>query len=320
MKRFFKILLRILLGTTGALSILVGVASLYGVYRDYEKDGFGLSLLLVAALVFLPVAFGYILFRLAAIEELSMKQFCGIVLRTLGTLSVVLGFAAAYGVYHDFGKNGLGLSLLFVATLVVFPAALGYLLFLPAAKEEWGWKLFWRILLRTLGSLSILAALALTYNFTTDAGKSDAGFSIFYLCTVVFLPAAFGYLLFQFAADEEDTSISVLRSRVHLRRLGLGMALLFVVAIAFFLPMAGRVIMVILLLLVFTRMHRGWSSREVKTPFGRLSWADVFDFVVRGLLVTLVEVVIALITGGRSLGFTGGGGGKSGGGGASGSW
>ena len=52
---------------------------------------------------------------------------------------------------------------------------------------------------------------------------------------------------------------------------------------------------------------------------GRLSWAGVFDSILKDIAYLVMGVVYALLTGGRSGGFKGGGG-ASGKGGASGRW
>jgi hypothetical protein len=254
-----------------------------------------------------------------------MKQFfkilLKILLRTVGTLSILVGLVSTYTAFRDFGNVKFGRTFDLLIEVVLPSAALGYFLFRVAAIEEWSWKLFWRIVLKALGTLSIIIGLVMTYGAYHDFQDKSDGFKIFFLCTIVLLPVAFGYLMLSFAADKEDTAAEVQSARVQVHKLGIGLILIFLLNIAVYMPVTGRVVVAVLLMLIFARVHSGWSSRQFLTPLGRISYAAVFDFVVRGTLCVTGEVLFALLTGGISGGsFSGGKGGSTGGGGASGSW
>jgi len=237
----------------------------------------------------------------------------------LGIVLIVIGIGSLAGLAHEYHKHDSSV----LAGFGLFAAvsfALGAFMLRIATLAAPTCKQVWRMLLIAFGILSLLLASGLAIRLFFDHGKEGAGFSIFFLCTVVFLPAAGGYFLFRIAGNLQESLIDVQRSRVHLFRLGQVMTLCFALAIAVFLPTAWRIVVLVLLALFFVRVHRGWSSRRFRTSTGSTSYAEVFDFAVQGTLYLAVRTVLAVLLGGLVGGSFKGGGGSSGGGGASGKW
>jgi len=251
-----------------------------------------------------------------------MSQFFAKVLEvlslTLGSVLLLIGIGSLIGLVHELPKHDSDVLLGFGAIAFV-SLGLGWILLRVATMPEPACKPVWRMLLIALGVLSLFLAMGLAVRLFLDRGKEGTGFSIFFLCTVVFLPAACGYFLFRLAANLQDNLIDIQRSRVRLFRLGQVMTLCFALAISVYLSTTWRFIAVFLLLLFFVRVHRGWSSRRFRTPLGSTSYAEVFDFTVQGTLYLAVRMLIAALLGGRGGSFSGSGG-SSGGGGASGKW
>ena len=183
-------------------------------------------------------------------------------------------------------------------------------------------KLIFRIFLKTLGWLAILAGVGLSvgiYLNPVDGGSVLA--TLFFFATGVFVPFGMGYILIESAAKGQRNPADTRDSELFEFHLGIALTLYFFVALAVCLPMTGRVVLLIVLLLIFSRVHRDWSARKITTPLGAFSWGDAFDAVAQGLGYLLFQVILALLTGkGSSGGGFGGAGGSSGGGGASGKW
>jgi hypothetical protein len=237
----------------------------------------------------------------------------------LGIVLLLIGIGLLAGLAHEFPKHDSNL-LLGLGFIAAVSLALAAFLLRIATLTAPTCKPVWRMLLMALGVLSLLLSAGLAVRLFFDRGNEGPGFSIFFLCTVVFLPAALGYFFFRIAGNLQESLIDVQRSRVHLYRLGQVMTLCFVLAIVIYLPTAWRVVAVFLLALFFVRVHRGWSSRRFVTPLGSTSYAEVFDFAVQGTLYLAVRALFAALIGGRGGGSFSGGGGSSGGGGASGKW
>lgn len=186
-------------------------------------------------------------------------------------------------------------------------------------------RTFFRFLLNTFGAIAILiglvASLVMMFNPLTESDGSPMGFgfTLFAFLCGIFLPFGGGYLLIgnaerlQTPAGDPDSP----GSRTY--KLGLAMMFYFIFALTVCLSITGRLVVAALLLLVFTRIHRPWSARKFQTPVGRISWGDVFDFGLGAMFWLLLNLVVALLTGGRGPTF-GGGGGSFGGGGSSGRW
>ena len=159
-------------------------------------------------------------------------------------------------------------------------------------------KSFFRNLIRAVGTGSILIGSAACAATQSAASTNEAGFTIFLFMTVGLVPLLFGYLFFLCAQDEYDRGVNHARSDDRVRKLGYILGLSFVLLVAANLPASVRVVLAIVLLLTFARIHRPWASRGVRTRWGFLSFGDVYDFTVGGIAFLLVNAVLALLTGG----------------------
>jgi len=252
-------------------------------------------------------------------------KFLKVLSLVLGALLLLIGIACLAGLAFELPKHDTDLNhksdlLLGLGFIAALSLALGAFLLRIATMTDPTCKPVWRMLLMAMGVLSLLLAAGLTVRLYFDHGMEGAGFRIFFLCTVVFLPAAGGYFLFRIAGNMQEDLVDQQRSRVRLFQLGQVMTLCFVLAIAVYLPIAWRVVAAVLLALFFIRVHRGWSGRRFRTPLGTTSYAEVFDLTVQGTLCLAVQLILAVLTGGIAGGSFKGGGGSSGGGGASGKW
>jgi hypothetical protein len=191
-------------------------------------------------------------------------------------------------------------------------------------------RLLGRILLRTVGTIlslvGLIAAFVVLAATDSSAPPIDSiGFPIFGFVVFVMVPFGIAYFCFR-GAD-------ALYERRHERqpprppgptlieKAGLVLALLALFLLAASLPLGGRVSLLVLLLLVFARVHRGWAAPRFRTPLGWTSYAEIFDFVFCGIVYLFTFALIAIVSGGRVLtGVSPGGGGSFGGGGASGKW
>jgi hypothetical protein len=259
-----------------------------------------------------------------------MKEFCTKLIKflslILGIALLLIGIGCLVGLAHELPKHDADLNhksdlLLGLGFIAALSLALGALLLRIATATDLVCRPVWRALLISLGVLSVGLALGLAIRLFFDHGTEEAGFKIFFLCTVVFLPAACGYFLFKLAGNMQESLVDRQRSRVRLYLLGQVMTLCFVLAIAMYLPTAWRIAVAVLLALFFVRVHRGWSGRRFTTPLGRTSIAEIFDAIFQGMLCLAVQIFVAVLTGGIAGGGSfKGGGGSFGGGGASGKW
>jgi len=276
-----------------------------------------------------------------------MKLFFKIILRLVAGLAILFGtgMVAAFvhlntpsgAAHHPHGDMSFGFIFFFFSVLVFIPLGLSYLLLRLAAhlddaqhaisspikfdRAQIG-KLILKIFLRTLGTLAILVGVGMSFEpYLDPATKDNVGITLFFYATLVFIPFGGGYLLISRAERLDKTQVDPDSPAAFVFKLGVILTLYFFFSLAICLPTAGRVTILIWFVLAFTRIHRSWSSRKFRTPLGMLSWADVFDSILKGIGYLLMLIVYALLTGGASGGggFKGGGG-SSGGGGASGRW
>lgn len=277
-----------------------------------------------------------------------MKSAFKIFLRLLAGLAILFGICmVAIFIYlntpagaarHHQGDMSFGAIFFFFSVLVFIPLGVSHLLLRLAAhlddtrraiskpirfdRAQFG-KLILKIFLRTLGTLGILIGVGMSFEpYLDPAMKDSPGFTLFFFATLVFIPFGGGYLLISRAERLTRTAIDPDSPDSFLFKLGVALTLYFFMMLAICLPIAGRITLLILFILAFTRIHRSWSSKKFRTPLGMLSWADVFDSFFKGIGYLVMGVVYALLTGsvsGGSGGFKGGGG-SSGGGGASGRW
>jgi len=277
-----------------------------------------------------------------------MKSAFKIFLRLLAGLAILFGIlmlavfvhlntpsGAAH--LHD-GEMNAGFIFFFFAVLVFAPLGLAYLLLrfvahlddpqrapsipLKCDRAQIG-KLAQKIFLWTFGLLAILIGVVMSFVPYFDPSTNDSvGALLFAFVALVFVPFGGGYILISRAERLNKAALDADSPDSLTFKLGIFLALYFFMALAFCLPIAGRLTLLILFVLVFTRVHRIWSSRKFKTPLGLLSWADVFDSFFKAIGYLVMLIVYALLTGGGSGGSGGfrGGGGSSGGGGASGRW
>lgn len=180
-------------------------------------------------------------------------------------------------------------------------------------------KRFLRILFRTLGTIAILAgAFVFAAGYAAPQVELD-GLYIIIVGAMAAVPAGLGYLMLLVAEDYRERTPPGSGDAVHKVGILLLLSMLWVIAAA--LPLAGRIVMAVLLLLWFARVHRPWSSIPIVTPMGRMRYADIFDSVLSCIVFAVGLLAFGLLSGGRGGGITlGGGGGSSGGGGASGRW
>lgn len=183
-------------------------------------------------------------------------------------------------------------------------------------------KGFLRFVLALLASFAILAGITFSIYAHTRVQPDGEGITLAVLAVLGWFPLALGFFLLRWRSR-----LGVARDprpplATGLVRFGIALSLFAVFATVSCLQAVGRLVMALVLFLVFTRIHVGWASERFRTPFGTMTWAQIFDNTVLGAAYlsfrVIIEVLAAALTGGKSIGVTGGG--KFGGGGAHGRW
>lgn len=178
------------------------------------------------------------------------------------------------------------------------------------------------LLLRVLGAAAVFAGFGMAVFSYQSRVKSGVPITLFLLVLGTALPFLVGCLLLLFAEDVREVPGRGAERDGRKSGIGVGLATAFALVVAACMPAVGRLVVAALFLLVFTRVHREWSSTRI---VGSMTWADFFDDFIMGAVRILLYVVFELlwlaITGGQGglLPLVGGGG-SSGGGGASGKW
>ena len=132
-----------------------------------------------------------------------------------------------------------------------------------------------------------------------------------------FLALLVGYQMFVFAENLEEVPDRGPDSPFYPFRVVL--ALCFIWTLALSLPVTGRIVLAVFLVILLALIHVGWVKRHFGKVRVRVTGGDILGFILGLTLQLLVEFVLALLTGGRSAGITGDLG-SFGGGGASGGW
>ncbi|HTP62679.1 MAG TPA: hypothetical protein VMJ14_11415 [Burkholderiales bacterium] len=128
-----------------------------------------------------------------------------------------------------------------------------------------------------------------------------------------------GWLMLAKAEHLRDPSPERQLGATWLPQLGVALAMIAFAGLAGCLDLVGRSVLVLLLCIVLLRAHGAWSTQKLRTPFGRLTFAELFDKGVFGALYIVIALVLAALTAGLAAPALASGG-AFGGGGASGDW
>jgi hypothetical protein len=265
-----------------------------------------------------------------------LRRFLALIAAVVGAASFAFGLVCLIVALFDRTRlHGLGdhLAMGFFAGFCPMGLGVGFFRF---AQDEWtgrppGQKvtlrLLARVVLRGLGVLAILFGLSMAYIGFHDGEVTAAVLFISLLIGCV-VPLVLGYGLVLDAEThfDPDTARSEIKHDLAIiYRLGRAVILISLCVVTFAMPLGGRVGLLVFALLVFAaeayvRRKPAYRSRIVDSPLGPMDAAEeeVLEDIAVGTAYVLFQIILALLTGGKSLGGFVGGGGSSGGGGASG--